>query len=321
VPDFTLSTMRSAIDSTAFPPGANTTTQTNLINKVREIFYYTPEMDEQVVWKGTEVALALKVYINPNGSHVLTLPRGVETLVGISTANSPAIIQNQWFTYLRSSPRAGWAWGSGRVIRDLGDGFCGVVDLPDAGSKLQIQTTTTEGAGETFYISGTDVNGNPISETVGIPTISGGIATSLLTYYTVLQVVKSITVGNLLVNTSTGALSFFALYQPGETVPNYRRYLFDNVQNCPMVSAICKRRYELLVANNDPCEISSVMAFESGLRGYGWFQRNDMDAYRDAIKEAINYLNAELSRYQSDTESGAVGMIRQVSAGSMRNLY
>lgn len=328
MPDYTLSTMRSAIDGTAFPPGANTSTKNYLINKAREIFYFTPEMDEQVIWKGTEIALALKVYTNPDGCRLLTLPRGVETLIGVASQCGPTIIQNQWFAYLRnySIPpftEAGFpSSGTDNVIQDLGDGFCGVVDLPSTGARLQIVTTTTEGAGETLYVSGLDINLNPISETINIPTLSGGIATSLLTYTSVLQIVKSVTVGNLSVNSLVSSTAtFFAFYQPGETIPNYRRYIYNNNQNFNTVRAICKRRYELLVADNDPCEISSVMAFESGLNGYGWFQRKDMEAYRDSIKEAINYLNAELSRFQSDTSSGAVGMVRMVSGGGMRNAY
>lgn len=327
--DYTLGTMRAAIDATAFPSGASTSTKNNLLNKVREIFYFTPEMDEtDVTWKGTEIALALQVYTNPNGCRVLTLPRGVETLIGVASACGPTIIQNQWFAYLRgySLPpftESGFPLsGTDNVIQDMGDGFCGVVDLPTTGAQLKFTTSTTEGAGETVFISGLDANLNPISETVNLPTLSGGSVTSLLTYNTVYQIVKSVTVGNLIVNSVVSSVAtFFAMYQPGETIPNYRRYIYNNNQNQNTVRAICKRRYELLVADNDPCEIGSVMAFEAGLRGYGWFQRQSMEAYRDAIKEAINYLNGELARFQSDTASATVQNVRMVSGGGMRNAY
>lgn len=318
MPDYTLGTMRAAIDSSCFPSGSSSTVQNTLINKVREIFYYTPEMENTgVIWKGTEIVMALTVFTNPNGCRVITLPRGVETLVGVYDGCENRIIQNQWFSFLRSSPQRGTY-----AIQDLGDGYCGVVDMPATGATLKLTTSVTEAAGKTMLVTGTDINGNKISETINIPTLAGASASSVNTYYSVTQVILSVTNGNILVQSVSGSsIVLFSLYQPGETIPNYRRYAINLIDTVTAVEGICKRRYELLVADNDPCEVSSVLAFESGLKAYGWFRNQDMDAYRDAVKESINYLNAELSRFQADTATGTVRQQRQVAAGSMRNLY
>lgn len=323
--DYTLGTMRDAIDPSCYFSGASTGDKTNLINKVREIFYYTPEMENVgVVWKGTEIALALTIFENPDGCKVLTLPRGVETLIGVYDGCGTRIIQNQWYSYLRSYPqgwRGGRGWTSWPMV-DLGDGFCGVVDLPSTGAKIKVVTTSNEAGSLHIRFTGTDSVGNAITENLLIPTVSGNVVITTNTFYSVIQVIKSTTVGNLEVYSEAGATdTFFAQYLPGEAIPNYRRYTFNTSRIDLPVMAICKRRYELLVADNDPCEVSSVLAFESGLRAYHWFRNNDMDAYRDGVKEAINYLNAELSRFQADTETGTVRMQMVVSGGRMRNLY
>lgn len=320
MPDFTLGTMRAAIDDSAWPAGADDADKTNLINKVREIFYYTPQLENSgVIWKGTEIALALMIYTNPDKSNVITLPRGVETIVGVYDSCETRIIQNQWFSYLRSFPsncNNGWA------ITDLGDGWCGVVNLPTAGAQMKVTTTANEAGSLTIRFTGTDVNGRILTELLSIPTVAGNSVTSTNTFYSVSQVIVSVTAGYLEVYTTVLAVdTFYAQYQPGETIPNYRRYSFPTNNPAQAVKAICKRRYELLAADNDPCEVSSVLAFESGLAGYHWFQNHDYAAYRDAVTEAINYLNAELARFQSDTATGSVRMQRQVSAGSIRNTY
>lgn len=321
MPAYNLASMRTAIDPTAFPAGADNTAKNNLINKVREMFYFTPLVDEMdVVWKGTEIALQLNIFTNIDGSHCLALPRGVETLIGAYDCNGSRIIQNQWFAYLNQNQWGGWS--GPRPTTDLGDGWCGAIDIPSAGAQLQIQTTVNEVAALTVYIAGNDISGNPINETLAIPTVSGNTATSVNTYYAITQITKLPTSGNIKASLlSSATLYFYAIYQPSETIPNYRRYSFTPIPNETTIMAICKRRYEVLLSDNDPIESGSVLAFETGLRAYQWLKNAEMSAYRDALRESINFLNAELGRFQSDSEAGTVQMQKPVAAGSMWNAY
>lgn len=319
---YTLSQLRALIDATCFPVGASNSDKNNLINKTREAFYFTPPQEGggSSLWRGlitqqTLPAVTQFADVNGNIFQTVTLTRQLNTLVEARDADGPIDIRNEWTQF----GRAGY-WG-GRLLGDLADGYCGVSDISLSGATLKITTTSNEAGGLTVVFVGTDVNGNYLTETVSIPTVSGSSASTVATFYSVTEVVKSVTAGYLVVNQTTLAVdTFFARYEPSETTPNYRRYQYAFKTNRTTVNVKAKRRFYALSADNDLTEFGTVLAIEHGLRAYQWSLAGEGQVYLAAMVEAIGYLNGEQAAYQSDTAEGFVHMEMATAPGQICNI-
>jgi len=319
MPDFTMSQVVGLIDAACWLP----TETSNMLkyaklNKVRELFY-----NSNGLWKGLDVNVALKVYTGPadaNGrtQQFLTLPFGVGAILGLYDNTSTIDIANEWFDYLHSAPGAS---SGGKGVVDMGDGFCGVVDPPATGAYLSLTTTAAEpgSLSATFY--GMDVNGNAIHETLAIPATVGSVQSSNV-FCSVTEVVLPVTAGNITVRLYDGvSYTFFASYRPGETYPNYRRYRLSYTERSATVNAKCKRAFEMLTHDNDPCDISNIGGLEHGLRAYKWFQNNDYQHGDVALQMAINLLNGELKRQQGDTAQGSISIDPLLGLGACDNVF
>lgn len=322
VPDYTLSQLRAVLDATCFIPSATSTQKNVLINKAREAFYFTPPGDGggNALWNGAITQQSLTIvtqFPDAQGRKALTvtLNRYLETVVAGQDQNGPIGVRNEWQSFGKVGQ-----WGA-RVLNDLSNGFCGVTNINSAGATMQITTTTTETGGLTVVFTGTDVNGNYLTETVSIPTGSGSSVSTVNSFYSITEVVKSTTAGALICTQVTAAVpTFFARYDPSENSPNWRRYQLAYNTTLTTLTAKCKRRYVLLSADNDPVEFGSALAFECAIKGYRWLQNNDMASYRGAIIEAIGYLNGLEAAYQSETAEGIVSLEQTTSPGRIWNV-
>ena len=172
MPAYTLKQIRDLIDPSCFPPGASDAVKTSLINKAREAIYNCPESGGGNLWKGTMFSLPVSVVTQSDGTQTATLPRTAQTFLGGYCGDNLIKTRNRAFSYLRMP---GGEYQS-NFADDLGDGFCGELDPPSTGSFFKIQTTSNEASSLAIVVYGTDVNGNPISESVSIPTVSGSYA-------------------------------------------------------------------------------------------------------------------------------------------------
>lgn len=271
------------------------------------------------IWKGTEAALSLSVVLQPDGvTQTVTLPRGFETLVGVYDGTGLLGIRNEWFSYLKMAPNTP---KYGRKLDDLGNNFCGVTDIPSTGMKLKV--TVPSSAGGAIVISGSDINGVSVSETLTFSASGAPVTLTTTTVFgSIVEVVKFVTPTNVTAYLTDGTINtFFSIWQAGETFPQYRRYRLNSKENDSAVSAICKREFFPLVSDNDPCDINNVLAIENGLRAYRYEQNADYVHAQESIQNAIGYLNGELQRFQGETDAGSVSFLKPVNAGSMRNLY
>lgn len=314
MPFYTLSQMQAVLDPTCFPPGASAAVQTSLLNKVRFMFYNSPHGQ---IWRGTDGTLALAVVTQPDTTKTVTLPRGWQTLLGLFDSQGDLDIANQWFAYVNNGQRQ--KRGDGSLI-DLGEGFCGVANLPAAGATMQIQTTVTEAAGLGVTFVGTDANGNSFSEKVTIPAIAGQTATTAATFYSITQVIKDKTAGDVIASIVGTPNVFFSRWQAGELSPDYRRYQFNFEEQSSSVYALCKRAYVDLAAASDPMDINNPIALELGLRAYRYMQNADLVHAGECFQRAVDFLNGELSRDESDAQMGCVQIEYEQSGGAIRNL-
>lgn len=307
--EYTFSQLRAQVDLTCFPPSASSTVQDALINKARNMFYNSAFGQ---IWLGTEVALSLVVTIQSDNSRTITLPRGVETLVGVYGACGIQLIRNQWFHYLRIAPTQpvyGPQWDD--------EGYsCGVYDFSSTGSTISVTTTSNEAGALTITFIGTNINGIRISETLTVPTVSGNTVTTSSTFYSVTEVYRLATVGDLIVNLGS---NFYARYQPSELCPKYRRYKFNGCTNDTAVYAIAKREF-ITLSGNDPMDINNVPAIENGLRAYRAEQSQDYFKAQEAMGAAVGYLNGELARFQGETSQVPVALDPTCSFGRIWNI-
>lgn len=319
--DFTLSQLRSLIDSSCFGASDTNLIKNGLINKVREAFYYTPEIEggSSALWKGAITQQTLNVVtqfadVNGNIFQTVTLPRGLATVVKAFDQDGPIFLRNEWDAVSRAGQ---WDF---RGLNDLSDGWCGISDISLSGANMKITTTGAEAGGLTVIFTGTDVNGYSLTETASIPTSTGSATTSNL-FYSITSVVKSVTANPLFCYQRTsGVDTLFARYEPGEQFPSYRRYRYAFKTNRTTITVKSKRQYYSLTSDNDPVEFGSVLAFENGLRAYQWSLNGDTNAYRQGMVEAIGYLNGEQNAYISEQAEGVVKQEYFTSGGAICNI-
>jgi hypothetical protein len=195
-----------------------------------------------------------------------------------------------------------------------------VSDPVSTGSYFKIKTTGAEAAALTVKVYGFGADGNHASETVAIPTASGGTTTGSTLFTRITEVIVSVTAHDTIAYLNNSTDTFFARYEAGETMPNYRRYRLAFGTADSTLNAICKRRFYLLSADNDPVDICNVIGIECALRAYRYMQASDLRTYRDHIIEAVGYLNGELARHQSETESVTVQFEPALMMGRVENI-
>lgn len=319
--ELTLSQLRNSIDASAWGANDTNTVKNQLINKVREAFYMTPEIvgGSNALWKGIITTAELAVvtqFVDENGNvfQTVTLPRYLATIIKAWDKDGPIERRNEWDAV---SDAGTWSF---RGLSDLSDGWPGISDLPTTGAQMKITTTGTEAGGLTVIFTGTDANGNPLTETVSIPTAVGS-ATTVNTFYSIITVVKSITANALYCYQRANSTdTLFARYEASEIFPSYRRYQFAFKTNNATVNVKAKRNYYTLSSDNDPVEFGSILAFETGLRAYQAILNQDLENYRNMMVDAISFLNGEQNLYQSDSENRSVQMDYSTSGGSIDNI-
>lgn len=316
---YSLKQLRSSLDPACFPPSASDSTKNALINKAREAIYNCGESGGGSLWKGTVAPVQLVIVTQPDGTKTVTLPRHFETIEGVYGEQTGTISpRNQWFSYLRSTPKN--APGS-RHLDDLGDGFCGVLNPATTGSYFKVKATGTETTASKIEVYGIGPDGNPAHDQISVPNINGAEITGTVLFTSITEVIEPLTNNDIIASLRTdGADTFFARYEAGEVNPCYRRYrLAFNTQETTL-SALCKRRFVPLDCDNDPVDICNLMAMECALRAYRFFQASDLEVYRANISEAVGFLNGELARSMSDSEMVTVQMEPSMSMGRISNI-
>lgn len=291
-------------------------------------------------WWGTyqEIQLCLT---NCQRRQCLTFPREVASVEAIIDCRNPAMMRNQFYEYL--DYRAGqpgwdcaggigsggpfiWPWGQGwnpsAMQRNTA---CTFDDIIPPNKGLRVYPTNAADVGKTITFFVQDGNGIPIvggiTVTLALPFADALIPPGNTVNYeisTILDVQKQVTLDRVLVyelnmadpDPSAWTERQIAIYEPGETRPEYIRYLlrsqpFNGAGCCRTrtVRAIVKLGYIEAVADTDYLSIGNLDALElmcEALRAKETGQTGDF-----AIKEklAIKRLNQELRTRTGDRVS------------------
>lgn len=271
-------------------------------------------------WRGTIQKAVLTIY----DEEQVTLPRSMLTvqaavMQGTGTnyrAWEPMRVANEWYQWIPGGP--GFVTdppNDTAAFTSMGDGFVFFRKLPSTGT-IKITNTTTESAGS-FNIRGYDSTGEKVftgtgasrieGENVAMPTVSGTSSTSTTVWDeddSVYGIVKPTTNGVLLVYhvaASDGTNTLIARYDPGETVPNYRRYLVPKTMITDgQVVVIAKVAYVPVVVDNDQIVPGNINALEMALMAVNFRRKAEMERALQYLEMAQAELNAEVADFNPE---------------------
>jgi hypothetical protein len=290
-------------------------------------------------WRGTKQAMALTVYDDQ-----ITLPR--EALCVLSAivqgtgdnfrSQARYAVSNMWYQWIPNGP--------GVVVNppydvsqftDRGDGYVTFRPLPSDG-VLKLYNSTTESAG-TVNIRGYDSTGAKVftgtgasrieGENLAQPTTASTSSTTSTTWNagdSLYAIVKPATNGvmSLYHVASGGTETLIATFEPGETIPNYRRYYVPQRREdgTDQVVALVKRKHVDVRADNDMILPGNLRALELAMMAVNFQRKSELKLANDYIANAIKELNAELEDFDSEQSYGVAQLDRFQSMGSVPNL-
>ncbi len=272
-------------------------------------------------WLGTLQEAVFTIWDNVQ----ITLPRSmltIEASVLQGTGDQfrqwvPMNVANEWFQWIPggggfiSNP----PWNT-QVLTSLGEGFVIFRDLPSTG-VIKIYNTTTETAG-TINIRGFNSSGDKVYTGTGASRVEGENVAQPTTANTNISTSTTWNSGNslyaIIKPTTNGLIRFYHVaadltetkigeYEPGETNPNYRRYLVprycisnDNRQ----VVGLCKRAQVDVVVDNDQIIPGNLVALEMLLMAQGFRRKADKILADSYLKDAIDQLNNEVADFNAE---------------------
>lgn len=285
-------------------------------------------------WRGTVVR-----YQACLTAGCLTWPRQIETILAWALGGGPGIIRSHWYEFLGFGPglftscsnALGTSWsfggepcGSGGQLVDRGlavtfDDICGTnktirayVDYPaDEGAVLLLQGWDTNG--NWILTQGGDVNGEKLA--MSLPW-----AQSLKTWRALVGVQKPITQGPVRLyeyDTVTGSQRLLAVYEPDETLPEYRRSMIPSVGCCPgatttgechqnVVTVLAKLKFVPVRAETDYLLIANTAALKDMCMSIKKREDNLIAEAAAYEQSAVAELERELSNFHGDGTSDPV---------------
>jgi len=266
------------------------------INRVCDYFH------SKGPWAGLEEKAIIQPYEDVAGTHFITLPRHLETLMRGGTVGHRTLgIQSLWYQFL---PNGGNLHdpaikNHAACPQDCGMGFCTFRDLLTP-ATLHISSDQTETGTNYIWIRGLDASGNKIFSTGGIDGIKVALSiTPVVTtkvFSKITSVSKDISTGNIKITNGTDTI---AVYEGGERVISYRRYIVHS--GAPFVGMF-KRKFQWAYSDNDPIFPDCMTALEEGIRGFRAADELDFNRGENSKKISLEILESALVSYNAGTE-------------------
>lgn len=268
----------------------------------------------------------------PNGC--ITWPRQIETIEAAAVCSQPITIRNSWYEFLEGGPGIGG--GCGVKLLDRGTHCCFEDMTGNTDRRIRIYTDVNEGAGKFIILQGYDQNAQWIrtqvagawidGERVELPAAAASPAVTTKFFTSLGRVIKPKTNGmvRLYEYNATDAVNVqaLAIYEPDETLPNYRRSFVPGISSNGGngVDVVAKLKFYAVENENDFLLIGNLDALEEETRALVHFDNRNFPEGYTAEKFAVSLLNEELSHYLGD---GPVLTLRvegvDFGAGSVEN--
>lgn len=302
------------------------------------------------MWMGTTQRYA--VCVN-NGC--LTWPRQFETIIAMDACCGPVTLRSQWHEFLENGPgmaRVSGNSGSGQFFHH---GFCGGMQSYDRGtgfvmfddltvdSVIRLYPQFAVDVGKTVTIRGLDDDYQPVLTDNGniegeVMTIASPFvdSTTIWGKQVFRQVLKQITKGHIRAFSYDASLPVppaspgpndtplkaLAVWEPTETLPDYRRSFIPSLSGCgggcanddelTAVTVIAKIKFIRLVSDLDFLPIGNGPALTKAMLSVMLAQRGDFTGATRAmqgdfdpdrrryVEGAVPILEEELAAYQGD---------------------
>jgi ribulose bisphosphate carboxylase small subunit len=280
-----------------------------------------PRLMDMGMWKGTVATIGLC-----SQDHCISLPRELDTVLGLNVNGSPWRIQNEWYEYITSgygkvppnNANTSAGYGNNQSLLYNGELFIDKGITPTiydvcGNCPIRVYNDVAETAGTQVLIQGIDQYGNEVRSLVNGTWISGEYVTLASPYATTVNVFQ--TVNAIIKPTTNGYIRVYAynttgLYQiilavlhPDETSSQYRRYYIPtlpiNTQTgYADISMICKKRFFPITDYNQDLIVQSVGAIKCMLQTINYEERNDWDSAAKSRAYAQTLLDNELQEYK-----------------------
>lgn len=272
-------------------------------------------------WLGTVQEAVFTIYDDVQ----ITLPRDIRTIEA-SVLQGTGENYRQWVPMNVASEWYQWIPGGGGFVSNppwntsaltsLGEGFVFFRNLPSTGT-IKIYNVTTETAG-TINIRGYDSAGTKVYTGVGASRVEGENVAQPTTASTSVTTSTTWNEGNsvyaIVKPTTNGILKFYHVatdatetligsYEPGETNPNYRRYLVPRScisNDTRQVVGRCKRNQVDVVVDNDQIIPGNLQALEMALMAVQFRRKADIQLAGTYIQLAIDQLNQEVEEFNAE---------------------
>lgn len=297
------------------------------LNKVINTFFLYGK------WKGMYVEVELTEY-----DGVTTLPRQCQSMLFYRQNRCPSVIKNRWFEWQQ--------WGLGyreadgqNLIEayDKGPGFCSFRDFSEP-RQLRVKTFHEADTNLAVTFQGTDEDDlrvytsdpsaiHPINGEVVI--CGGGIGDTSTTFKTFTGFIKPVSYGYVEVWTinpdNDADETLIGQYEPGEEVPDYRRYKVGNAtQTNPTntIYGLCKLQFTPLASETDLVIPANIIALEYGIVA----RQFDMSAEGESNAnyywgKAYQALDAELSQERGGAQAPPVINFGSMGQRKVLNIY
>lgn len=255
------------------------------------------------------------------GGSCLTLPREVETPIGVNIGGHPTFGFHQLFNHHLNGPGdchigCNWTWqdqGTHPVYRDLA--------VP---SKIVAYVQRPEDTGASFIVYGFDVNGNPLDTVTStgrtpgyqVPTIYGyAIPDSVAPVVArISSIVKAPTIGSIRLSTidnsgPTGVL--LGVYEPDERFPQYRRIRLN--RPCRWARVSYRKTNPIFTSRFDHVMLRSRMALVLALQAVKFYSETNI-AQAHAFEADAARLELEAQNASTPPTNMPVQVLEQAAA-------
>lgn len=279
-------------------------------------------------WRSTKDTVLFAIHLDEFERAFITLPWQYDTVLGgvylrgnedqqtMARCGLPISVRDEWYSYLQTGPglqERGWFnWGNG-FIPEV-DRFTTFRDWHEP-KFLRLKFATAEANGLVFNIRG-NLDGQPVYTGAGAAMIEGeNLTTAGATTLTTTSqfdeipyaLFKPVTYGPVRMYTWDGATeTLVAIYAPGETVPQWRRYRVpacsDWTEADPgFALAVCKREWQPIANGNDPVIPGNIGAIRYGLQALLQEDAVDFERAEDLWQKGFKLLANEV---EDDTGAG-----------------
>lgn len=241
---------------------------------------------------------------------VVSLPTEYEAIAHSTVNRETVDVMATWYEFVEHGPgpQDQKRWVNVGIDR----GESPVYRQPGAsGSVLRVVSTSGEDLGA-FKIFGYDENGVRVSATLSLPD-----STTTVKFSKVTQVVKPVTVGDVVMSTRNeyGEQFQIAVYRARDTNPTFRTYQFTGIEEgeSKLIHAVVRRRLFPVITDTDDLFITNLGALRLGVKAIALEDKGDLPGSSAALGLAKEILQDETRLYHAGRTLPAVA-VSQVTA-------